>query len=68
MGLRGGFRARIKARQNLVTSVLAQEVLGALLGGLGEPLLSTFVKLIGKDEEKLERLEELIRQKRREKK
>lgn len=47
---------------------LAQEVLGALLGGFSEPVLSTFVELIGKDEEKLERLEELIRQKRGEKK
>ena len=44
---------------------LAQEVLGALLGGLGEPVLSTFVELVGKDEAKLERLEELIRQKRK---
>ena len=43
---------------------LAQEALGALLGGLGEPVLSTFVELVGKDEAKLERLEELIRQKR----
>ena len=47
---------------------LAQEVLGALLGGLGEPVLSTFVELVGDDEAKLERLEELIRQKRGEKK
>ena len=47
---------------------LAQEVLGALLGGLGEPVLSTFVELVGEDEAKLERLEELIRRKRREKK
>jgi predicted transcriptional regulator len=47
---------------------LAQEVLGALLGGLSEPVLSTFVELVGKDEEKLERLEELIRRKREEKK
>jgi predicted transcriptional regulator len=47
---------------------LAQEVLGALLGGLGEPVLSTFVELVGEDESKLERLEELIRQKREEKK
>jgi predicted transcriptional regulator len=47
---------------------LAQEVLGALLGGLGEPVLSTFVELVGEDEEKLERLEELVRRKRREKK
>jgi len=43
---------------------LAQEVLGALLGGMGEPVLSTFVELIGEDEAKLERLEELIRRKR----
>ena len=43
---------------------LAQEVLGALLGGLGEPVLSTFVELVGEDETKLERLEELIRRKR----
>ena len=47
---------------------MAQEVLGALLGGLGEPVLSTFVELVGDDEAKLERLEELIRQKRGEKK
>jgi len=43
---------------------LAQEVLGALLGGMGEPVLSTFVELVGEDEAKLERLEELIRRKR----
>ena len=47
---------------------LAQEVLGALLGGLGEPVLSTFVELVGEDEARLERLEELIRRKREEKK
>ena len=47
---------------------LAQEVLGALLGGLGEPVLSTFVELVGEDEAKLERLEELIRLKREGKK
>lgn len=47
---------------------LAQEVLVALLGGVGEPVLSTFVELVGEDDEKLERLEELIRQKRRGKK
>ena len=35
-------------------------MLGALLGGLGEPVLSTFVELVGEDEAKLERLEELI--------
>lgn len=45
---------------------LAQEVLGALLGGLSEPVLSTFVDLIGQDEAKLEQLEKLIRQKRKE--
>lgn len=45
---------------------LAQEVLGALLGGLSEPVLSTFVDLVGKDEAKLEQLEKLIRQKRKE--
>jgi predicted transcriptional regulator len=43
---------------------LAQEVLDALLWGLGEPVVSTFVELVGEDEAKLERLEELIRQKR----
>jgi predicted transcriptional regulator len=43
---------------------LAQEVLGALLGGMGEPVLSTFVDLVSTDNSKLERLEELIRQKR----
>jgi predicted transcriptional regulator len=47
---------------------LAQEVLGALLGGLGEPVLSTFIELVGEDEAKLERLEELIRRKREGKK
>src|SRR5262245_16194165 len=47
---------------------LAQEVLGALLGGLSDPVLSTFVELVGEDEAKLERLEELIRRKREGKK
>jgi predicted transcriptional regulator len=46
---------------------LAQEVLGALLGGLGEPVLSTFIELVGEDDAKLERLEELIKRKRKEK-
>ena len=45
---------------------MAQEVLGALLGGLGEPVLSTFVELVSTDEAKLERLEELIKAKREE--
>jgi predicted transcriptional regulator len=44
---------------------MAQEVLGALLGGLGEPVLSTFVELIGRDEGQLDRLEELIREHRK---
>lgn len=43
---------------------MAQEVLGALLGGLGEPVLSTFVELIGEDDGKLDRLEELIKARR----
>jgi hypothetical protein len=42
-----------------------QEVLGALLGGLGEPVLFTFVELVGEDKARLERLEELIKQKRK---
>jgi predicted transcriptional regulator len=45
---------------------MAQEVLGALIGGLGEPVLSTFVDLVGEDGDKLDRLEQLIRQKRQE--
>lgn len=43
---------------------MAQEVLGALLGGLGEPVLSTFVELIGEDDGKLDRLEALIKERR----
>ena len=43
---------------------LAQEVLGALLGGAGEPVLSTFVDLIGDDGSKLDQLEALIKEKR----
>lgn len=45
---------------------LAQEVLGALLGGLGEPVLSTFIDLVSEDDAKLDRLEVLIKQKRQE--
>jgi predicted transcriptional regulator len=45
--------------------VMAQEVLGALLGGAGEPLLSTFVDLVGRDEGQLDRLEELIKERRK---
>ena len=44
---------------------MAQEVLGALLGDLGEPVLSTFVELVGRDEGQLDRLEELIRERRK---
>lgn len=47
---------------------MAQEVLGALLGGIGEPVLSTFVELIGEDDGKLDRLEELIKKRREGKK
>lgn len=47
---------------------LAQEVLSALLGGWGEPALSTFVDLVSQDEAKLDRLEALIREKREERK
>ena len=47
---------------------LAQEVLGALLGGMGEPVLSTFVELVGKDDGQLDRLEALIKERREGKK
>ncbi|HEX9004000.1 MAG TPA: BlaI/MecI/CopY family transcriptional regulator [Blastocatellia bacterium] len=47
---------------------MAQEVLGALLGGLGEPLLSTFVELVGEDDGNLDRLEALIKARREGKK
>jgi len=46
---------------------VAQEVLGALLGKLTEPALSAFVDLVGDDAEALDRLEAVIREKRREK-
>ena len=45
---------------------MAQEVLGALLGQLTEPAISAFVDLVGDDAEALDRLEEVIREKRRE--
>ena len=45
---------------------LAQEVLGALLGGFTEPALSAFVELVGDDASVLDRLEMMIREKRRE--
>src|SRR6266536_2980463 len=44
---------------------MAQEVLGALLGHFTEPALSAFVDLIGGDEETLDQLEVMIREKRR---
>lgn len=47
---------------------MAQEVLSALLGGLGEPVLSTFVELIGEDDGKLDQLEALIKARREGKK
>ena len=43
---------------------LAQEILGALLGGIGEPALSTFVDLVSEDKAKLNQLEALIKQRR----
>ena len=43
---------------------LAQEVLSALLVGMGEPVLSTFIDLVGEDGGKLDKLEALIKQKR----
>ena len=45
---------------------LAQEVLGALLNQFTEPALSAFVELVGDDAKKLDRLEAMIRAKRRE--
>ena len=45
--------------------MLAQEVLGALIGHFTEPALSTFVDLIGEDPGALDKLEAKIREKRR---
>lgn len=45
--------------------ILAQEVLGALIGHFTEPALSTFVDLIGDDARALDQLEAKIREKRR---
>ncbi len=47
---------------------IAEEVLGALLSQFTEPALSAFVDLIGEDGEKLDQLEDLIRQKKARKK
>ena len=46
--------------------LMAQEVLGALIGHSAENALSTFVDLIGNDLGALDQLEEKIREKRRE--
>ena len=45
---------------------MAEEVLGALLGHFSGPALSAFVDLVGEDSTALERLEAIIREKRRE--
>lgn len=45
--------------------MMAQEVLGALIGDFTEPALSTFVDLIGDDPGALDQLEAKIREKRR---
>lgn len=47
---------------------LAQEVLGALLSQFTQPAISAFIDLIGKDASKLDQLEEMIREKRRQQK
>lgn len=44
----------------------AEEVLGALLGHFSAPALSAFVDLVGEDPDALDRLEAIIRAKRRE--
>ncbi|MGH9966803.1 MAG: BlaI/MecI/CopY family transcriptional regulator [Pyrinomonadaceae bacterium] len=45
--------------------LLAQEVLGALIGHFTEPALSTFIDLVGDDVSALDQLEAKIREKRR---
>jgi predicted transcriptional regulator len=47
---------------------IAEEVLSALLSQFTEPALSAFIELIGEDGEKLDQLEDLIRQKKARKK
>jgi predicted transcriptional regulator len=47
---------------------VAQEVLSALLSQFSEPALSAFVELVSEDQEKLDRLENLIKTKRLQKK
>jgi len=44
---------------------MAEEVLGALLGDFSAPALSAFVDLVAEDSSALERLEAMIREKRR---
>lgn len=44
---------------------MAEEVLSAILKGIGEPALSTFVDMIGEDEAQLNKLEALIQEKRK---
>lgn len=44
---------------------VAQEVIGALLGQFTEPAISAFVDLVGDDAEALDRVEAMIREKRR---
>ncbi len=44
---------------------MAEEVLGSLLGDFSGPALSAFVDLVGEDSIALERLEVIIREKRR---
>jgi predicted transcriptional regulator len=47
---------------------IAEEILSALLSQFTEPALSAFVELISEDGEKLDQLEDLIRQKKARKK
>lgn len=44
---------------------MAQEVLGALIGQFTEPALSAFVDIVSEDSDTLDRLDELIKEKRR---
>ena len=44
---------------------MAEEVFGAILKGVGDPALSTFVDMVGEDAAQLDKLEALIREKRK---
>lgn len=44
---------------------MAEEVFGAILKGVGDPALSTFVDMVGEDEAQLDKLEALILEKRK---